>query len=101
MRLASPLGYSGDIMTARTIPAGRMRVSVEDATLDLVCYQHLLAILQDRLAAGRVEGYVEAALAANPTLARSDVLLPLGVVVNLPEFVLASASSSVARLWDE
>lgn len=78
-----------------------MRVSVEDATLDLVCYQHLLAILQDRVAAGRVDGYMEATLAANPALGRPDVLLPLGTVVELPEFVLASTASSVARLWDE
>lgn len=88
-------------MAARIIPAAKLRVTVEDVTLDLVCYQHLLAILQDRLAAGRVDGYVEATLAANPNLARPDVILPLDTVVVLPEFVPASAGGSVARLWDE
>lgn len=88
-------------MTARVIPSAKLRVSVEDATLDLVCYQHLLAVLQDRHAAGAVEGYVEATLAANPGLARPDVLLPLGTVVALPEFVLVSIGRQVARLWDE
>jgi len=88
-------------MTARVIPSARLRVSVEDATLDLVCYQHLLAVLQNRHTAGAVDGYLEATLAVNPGLARPDVLLPLGTVVSLPEFVLASTGRAVARLWDE
>ncbi|MFT4162870.1 tail protein X [Shinella sp.] len=88
-------------MTASIIPAAKLQVNVEDATLDHVCYQHLLNILRDRLVAGAVEGYVEATLAANPDLARPNVLLPLGTVVALPEFVIVSTGATVARLWDE
>lgn len=84
-----------------TIPAAEMRVTVEDATIDLLCYQHLMSALRDRKAVGAVKGFVEATLDANPGLASSGFLLPLGRVVALPEFVIASTTQQVERLWDE
>lgn len=87
-------------MTARIIPAAKVRVTVEDATIDLVCYRHLMAMLHDRKAAGAVKGFVEATLLHNPGVASAGVVLPFGAVVVLPEFVIASGGRQVERLWD-
>lgn len=78
-----------------------MRVTVEDATIDLLCYQHLMSALRDRKAAGAIKGFVEATLAANPGLASAGILLPLGSRVVLPDFVVASGQQQTQRLWDE
>lgn len=88
-------------MTARTIPAAQVKITVEDATIDLLCYQHLMATLRDRRIAGAVKGYTEATLVANPQLSSVGMILPLGATVVLPEFVIASAPAQVERLWDE
>lgn len=87
-------------MSALTIPAATVRVTAEDVSLDLLCFRHLMAALRDRQVAGRITGYVEATLAANPRLAGAGTLLPFGLEVKLPEFSVASASSQSQRLWD-
>jgi len=83
-----------------TIPAAVATVRVEDATLDLVAFGHAAASLRDRRAAGRLRGYVEAVLEANPGLAGKGAILPLGARVVLPEFTVA-ATAPTPRLWDE
>lgn len=85
---------------ARIIPATDVIVPLEDMTLDLVCFQHALSVLRDRRAAGRLHGYVEAALDANPGLAAAGAILPLGAVVRLPEFRLEEDGLQTVRLWD-
>lgn len=87
--------------TARVIPAAQLRIMVEDASLDLLCYQHLMGTLRDRQAVGAVKGYVEATLAENPRLASSGMILPFGALVALPEFVIISGAEQAERLWDE
>lgn len=55
----------------------------------------------DRRAAGRLRGYIEATLDANPGLAGLGVILPRGTVVHLPEFAVEEAGTAVRRLWDD
>lgn len=81
------------------IPASRAIVKVEDATVDLLAFDHAAAVLGDARAAGKLMGYVEAVLAANPGLA-AQVILPLGREILLPEF-RPSATATTRRLWDE
>lgn len=90
-------------MTGRLIPAGSATVKVEDATVDLICFGHALAVLGDRRAAGRLTGYVEATLAANPHLAGAGAILPRGMVIRLPAFEIQAAAPGpqLRRLWDE
>ncbi len=87
-------------MTAQFIPSARVRVSNEDVSIDLLCFSHLMTVLGDRNAAAGIIGYVEAVLAANPGLAAHGDLLPLGIVVELPEFAIETRSNQVKRLWD-
>ena len=70
-------------------------------TIGLLCFDHAYAVLRDRRAAGRLTGYVEAALAANPGLADLGFLIPRLTVVQLPEFVIPDDTSQTKRLWDE
>jgi len=89
------------MVSARIIPARTVTVALEDVTADLVCFEYALSVLRDRRQAGRLQGYVEATLAANPGLAGSDTMLPLGQTVHLPEFVIeAEAGTHTVRLWD-
>lgn len=87
-------------MSARVIPAATATVRVEDATLDLVCFDHAFRALGDRRLAGRLAAYVEATLAANPGLAGLGPVLPLGLVIRLPEFTI-DTTVPARRLWDE
>jgi len=88
-------------MSARVIPAASVTVELEDVSLDLVCFDHAFAVLRDRRAAGRLRGYIEATLDANPGLAGLGVILPRGTVVRLPEFAVEEAGTAVRRLWDD
>ena len=88
-------------MSARVIPSATATVELEDMTVDLICFDHAVAVLRDRRAAGRLRGYVEATLDANPGLAGLGVILPRGTVVRLPEFVVEEQATAVRRLWDE
>jgi phage tail protein X len=88
-------------MKARLIPAARATVTVEDATVDLVCFDHAFRALGDAKAAGRLDGYVEAVLEANPGLADLGLVLPLGTVIELPEFAIEEqAAAATGRLWE-
>ena len=87
-------------MTAIIVPGTVVTVAVEDASLDLICFEHALTMLGDRKRAGKLTGYVEATLEANPGLAGAGMILPLGQRVVLPEFTLAQPASNRKRLWD-
>ena len=87
-------------MTAIIIPANIVTVAVEDASLDLICFEHALAVLRDRQRAGKLTGYVEAALEANPGIAGAGMVLPLGRRIVLPQFTVVQPTSDRKRLWD-
>lgn len=88
-------------MTATVIPAATRVIDLEDMSIDLVCFHQALTALGDRRAAGRLQGYVEATLQANPGLAAMGLLLPLGTLVRLPEFVIQTPINTAStRLWD-
>lgn len=86
----------------RVIPASTVTVELEDMMVDLVCFDHALAVLRDRRAAGQLRGYVEATLDANPGLAALGVILPRGTVIHLPEFVVEDEQARpMRRLWED
>ncbi|WP_375680486.1 MULTISPECIES: tail protein X [unclassified Bartonella] len=82
------------------IPKKRVIVELEDMSLDLLCFHHVMAVLGDRSQVGGLNGYLEATLEANPEIAKYGVFLPRGLKVILPEFVLSNPQSMVKRLWD-
>ena len=88
-------------MNAQIVPAAIVTVELEDVSVDLVCFDHAYAVLRDRRAAGRLRGYIEATLDANPGLAGLGAILPRGTVVRLPEFDIEETGAAVRRLWDE
>lgn len=59
----------------------------EGDMLDRVCFRYY-----------RQECYVEAVLDANPNLSFYTVILPSGVVIELPEF--ANPQKKLIQLWD-
>lgn len=83
-----------------TLPGRTVQVTVEDATLDTICFEYALAALGDRRQAGKLTGYVEAALLANPGMADKGLVLPLGALIVLPEFSVETAPAQTVRLWD-
>lgn len=82
------------------IPEKHLVVALEDMSLDLICFQHAMAVLGDRSQVGFLKGYLEATLEANRGVARYGALLPRGLKVILPEFVSQEKNSVVKRLWD-
>ncbi|UNE53499.1 tail protein X [Bartonella machadoae] len=82
------------------LPAKHVVVELEDMSLDLICFQHAMAVLGDRQQAGFLEGYLEATLRANPGIAQYGAVLPRGLEITLPEFVFVPPQSRVKRLWD-
>ena len=86
---------------ATKLPAATVTVQAEDMTVGLVCFDYAYAILRDRKMAGKLKGYVEATLTANPGLAEKGLILPLGSRVDLPEFGIETQSNQTERLWDE
>ncbi|WP_273760208.1 tail protein X [Bartonella sp. ML70XJBT.G] len=82
------------------IPEKRVVVELEDMSLDLLCFQHAMAVLGDRSQVGLLNGYCEATLEANPEIAKYGPILPRGLTVILPEFALHNPQSMVKRLWD-
>ncbi|WP_375675569.1 tail protein X [Bartonella sp. CL100XZDX] len=82
------------------IPKKRVIVELEDMSLDLLCFHHVMAVLGDRIQVGALNGYLEATLEANPEIAKYGVFLPRGLKVILPEFVSQEKNSMVKRLWD-
>lgn len=83
------------------LPASRVRVEAEDMTVGLVCFDYANGLLRDRKRAGKLRGYVEATLDANPGLAALGLILPYGTVIDLPEFRIESQNDAIARLWEE
>lgn len=88
-------------MTARIIPAANVVVELDDVMIDQLCFEFLLQVLRDRALAGRLRGYVEATLEANPSLADREMVLPRGLKVALPEFVIEDEVKGTVRLWDD
>lgn len=86
-------------MSAIVIPGTVATIVVEDTTVDLVCFEQAFGALRDRARAGKLVGYVEAVLEANPGLAGVGSVLPLGTRLVLPEFVVIVSTQEV-RLWD-
>lgn len=86
--------------TARVLPAATITVTLEDVMIDQLCFEYAASVLRDRHQAGKLAGYVEATLAANPGLSNVGTLLPRGQVVKLPEFVIETEKSAAVRLWD-
>ncbi|WP_375635145.1 MULTISPECIES: tail protein X [unclassified Bartonella] len=82
------------------IPEKHVVVELEDMSLDLLCFHHIMAVLGDRSQVGGLNGYLEATLEANPEIAKYGVFLPRGLKVILPEFVSQEKNSVVKRLWD-
>lgn len=82
------------------IPEKRVVVELEDMSLDLLCFQHAMAVLGDRSQVGLLNGYCEATLEANPEIAKYGPILPRGLTVILPEFIPQEKNSVVKRLWD-
>lgn len=85
-------------MAVRIIPARTVTVTLEDIILDQLCFEHAYSALRDRVQAGKLTGYVEATLLANPGIAK-QTFLPLGMIVQLPEFSIQT-ETSIKRLWD-
>lgn len=86
-------------MSDTILPATRIRVTREDASLERICFEHAFQVLGDARRAARLSGYVEAALEANRGIAATGLVLPLGVEVTLPEWRV-SATAAQVRLWD-
>ena len=82
------------------LPPAKVEVTKEDMTIGLVCFDYAYALLGDRKRAGKLRGYVEATIEANPGLTRHGFLLPLGTIVQLPEFVIEEQGQQTERLWD-
>ena len=87
-------------MSATIIPPETRVIELEDLSIDLVCFEHAFKALNDRRVAGKLDGYVEATLEANPSIADRGLLLPLGSTIILPEFTIRATSKSGVRLWD-
>jgi len=85
----------------RIIPATTAIVELEDMTVGLLCFNHVYRVLGDRREAGRVKGYAQATLAANPGLAAKGVILPRLTAVHLPEYRIEDAGTQTKRLWDD
>ncbi|HOV04218.1 MAG TPA: tail protein X [Hyphomicrobiales bacterium] len=84
---------------ATTIPGATLRIEREDVSLDQLVFEYAWTVLGDLKRAGRLKGFVEATLAANPGLASRGPILPLGLVVTIPEFIVEDRRR-VVRLWD-
>lgn len=85
---------------ARTkLPAAKVTVTREDATVEQICFEYAWQVLGDRHRAGQLPGYVEAAIEANRGMAALGLVLPLGTAIALPEWV-ADDTRPAVRLWD-
>lgn len=58
-------------------------------TLDLICHHYY----------GETSGFVEQVLEANPALA-NHVVLPAGILVELPDLIKEQAPEEEISLWD-
>lgn len=62
----------------------------QNETVDAVCWRHY----------GRTAGVVEAVLEANPGLADHGPVLPIGLLINMPEQQTAAPERQMVQLWD-
>lgn len=62
----------------------------QNETVDAVCWRHY----------GRTAGVVEAVLDANPGLADHGPVLPIGLLINMPEQQTAAPERQMVQLWD-
>lgn len=69
--------------------AEQLRTQQND-TVDAVCWRHY----------GRTAGVVEAVLEANPGLADHGPVLPIGLLINMPEQQTAAPERQMVQLWD-
>lgn len=69
--------------------AEQLRTQQND-TVDAVCWRHY----------GRTTGVVEAVLEANPGLADHGPVLPIGLLINMPEQQTAAPERQMVQLWD-
>ena len=68
--------------------AKRVIYSIQNDSLDAICYRYY------------GESVVEEVMAANPQLARADVILPIGTAVILPNIIQTTANKQTIQLWD-
>jgi phage tail protein X len=67
-----------------------MRITTRQGdTLDAICYRHY----------GYTQGCVEAVLEAHPGLAALGPLLPMGTLIDLPDFTPAAQTTQTVQLW--
>lgn len=64
-------------------------ITKQGETIDLACYRHY----------GRTADVTELVLAANPALAASDVILPIGTRILMPEAAPSPAARPLVSLW--
>lgn len=64
--------------------------SQQGDTVDLLCWRFY----------GRTDGTVEAVLEANPGLADLGLMLPLGTLVEMPEFGEVASTAPLLQLFD-
>lgn len=83
-----------------TLPASTITVERDDASLDLICFEHAFSLLGDRKRAGKLTGYFEAVLDANPGLSDFGTIIPKGTTIKLPEFGVSAKAPQTVRLWD-
>ena len=62
----------------------------QNDTVDSLCWRYY----------GRTAGVTEAVLQANPGLADYGPVLPLGLVVNMPEAQTSAPQRQMVNLWD-
>lgn len=65
-------------------------VTVQDDTVDLACQKIY----------GFTAGVTELTLAANPGLADRGFILPMGVVIVMPDAPAAQGDAPLKQLWD-
>lgn len=69
--------------------AEQLRAQQND-TVDAICWRHY----------GRTAGVLEAVLDANPGLADHGPVLPIGLLITLPELQAAAPDRQMVNLWD-
>lgn len=65
-------------------------ITKQGDTVDLLCWQVY----------GTTSGMVEKVTEANPKLAFMPVILPLGTLVEMPEFASVKPETTQVQLWD-
>jgi len=64
--------------------------AMQNESVDALCYRHY----------GSTQGQVERVLIANPGLADFGVIVPEGMLVDMPDSVLSSTQKPLINLWD-